>query len=130
MTETSRIRTRHTHPVIVVTVIACFSVMLATQGLVVRKATHAANDAAETAATVRDVTDPACDQRRPACKRAQQQSSVVPDLEEVSVIASYCGHVPVNDTLPEVRACVEAEFRRLTGRPPMLTSSTTTTIRR
>lgn len=120
---------RHTHPVMIVAIIVAFTAVAFVLGNYSSKVGQAASDAKETAEIARAVTDPACDTRTEACKRAnkqrQGQGSVVPDLEEVSVVASYCGHVPTNDTLPKVRACVLAEFQRLRGRPPQLAPTTT-----
>lgn len=134
--------TRHSHPVLILTVIACFGVILASQGLVVRKASnaaveakHAAESADETANIARDVTDPNCDQRRPACRRqvAQRegggQATVVADIEEVSVVGAYCAQQ--HQALADIRTCVAQEFARTRGRapagggPPPGTTSTT-----
>ena len=122
---------RRTLLVIVGALLFCLTAPLAVQGVVVRYAVRTAASAKNTAEIADAVTNPNCDIRREACRRAnlqrRSQGSVVPDIEEVSVIASYCGHVPDNDTLTEVRACVESEFRRLTGRAPQLQPVTTTT---
>lgn len=125
---TSERRQRHNHPGIIVTVIACFAVMLATQGLVVRKAGNAAAEAKETAAIARDVTDPNCDTTRASCRAAQArqggQGTVVADINDVSVIGAYCAQQ--HDELDAVRTCVGQEFTRLTGRPVAIATTTTT----
>lgn len=122
-------RDRHTHPGLILTVVVALTAVAMVLGTVASDARNAAGDAKETAEIARAVTDPNCNPKVPACKRANAQrrgqGSVVPDIEEVSVIASYCGHVASNDTLAEVRSCVESEFRRLTGRAPQLQPTTT-----
>lgn len=125
---TSPIRTRHTHPVFVCTVILAFSVIIATQGLVTRKAVNTASDARETLLTVQDVTDPNCNQKRPVCRRTieqrRAQATVVADVEEVAVIGSYCAHQ--HEALEDVRSCVRDRFAHLTGRQPSLITTSTT----
>lgn len=129
---------RRTLLVVIAALLFCLTAPLAVQGVVVRYAVRtassakaAAKDAKSTAEVADAFSNPNCDARRPACQRANAQrngqGSVVPDLEEVSVIASYCGHVPDNYTLAEVRSCVQTEFLRLRGRPPQLQPSATTT---
>ena len=124
----SEIRTRHAHPLLMLTVIVCFAVVLATQGLVVRKASDAAQDAREGVDLIIDVTDPSCDRERPACKRAVEQRAgqgkLVSDIEEVSVVGSFCAHQHIE--LDAVRSCVEREFRERTGRSPANARTTTT----
>lgn len=121
-------RPRHAHPLLVLTVIACFAVVLASQGLVVRKASDAAQDAQEGVNLIIDVTDPKCDRDRPACQRATEQrarqGAVVSDIEEVSVVGSFCAHQ--HHELDAVRRCVEQEFRKRTGRLPATARTTTT----
>lgn len=112
------LRARHTHPVLILVVIVCFAVIIAVLTFVASESHKAAEDARETAAIARAVTDPTCDPDEPACQRAmenrQRQASAIPDINEVSVIAAYCGNQ--HGTLEEVRTCVEREFKARTGR--------------
>lgn len=124
-------RQRHNHPGIIVTVIVCFFMMLATQGLVVRKASNAAQTARDGVELLVDLTDPNCDTSHAACQRAREQANggqVVADINDVSVIGAFCARR--FDELEAVRTCVGDEFRRLTGRLPTIATSTTTTSRR
>lgn len=132
---------RHTHPGVILAFVTSFTAVAVVLGLfassvgeAATKASQAAADAKRTALIADAATNPQCDTSSEACRRAnaqrQGEGNPVPDIEEVSVIASYCGHIAANDTLAEVRDCVRAEFQRLAGRPLQLTRPPTTTTTR
>lgn len=120
---------RHTHPVLITVVIACFAVIAVVITVGAVAAINTSHDAQETAEIARAVTDPNCDPRVAACQRANEnrarQAAVIPDINEISVIAAFCGNQ--HSVLQDVRACVEREFKERTGRMTSVGPTTTTT---
>lgn len=106
--------------VTVVALLLCLTLPLMSQGLVLRFVVKATNTNSTTLEEVQAATDPDCDVRVAACRRANQarsaQAAVIPDLNEVSTIAAFCGNR--YPTLTEVRTCVDREFKARTGYPP------------
>lgn len=137
---TTERRQQHTHPVFWIVLVFCMTLVLAVQGLGLRYVVHTAKDAKETAEIAEAVTNPECDTKVKACRdaneRRRQQGNPVPDIEEISVIAAFCGsvddngdHRPDNATYDEVKSCVDAAFKRITGRTRLSPATTTTTTR-
>ncbi len=109
----------HTHPKLVVTLIVCGSLILGVQAVGIRYGARALR-------LVESAVNPEGEIAR---RGADQQIVVVADIQAVSIAAAACArqHAAVED----VKACTITEVERLTGQPPILSrSSSTTTTRR